>query len=166
MPRCGPEKTKSQKKQKKKRKEEEENVRKEEDTNTIWINSLRVMIIYSRVTSKYKYRNLNRYFTLINLIITPFVTIFRWTIMGNFPHNNPKSSKHIFKIFLTSAQPMFHFVSPLTLGLTSTSFFCEPNSESHKVTPSFKLTSIPPLPGLVSGISLDVEMIESLCFQR
>lgn len=77
--------------------------------------------------------------------------------MEECPHNNPESSKNIqniFKIFLASAQSI---VSPVTLGLTSTSFFCfccQPNSENHKVTTSFKLIFISPLLGPVSGIKL------------
>lgn len=101
--------------------------RKKEDVNTFRLESLKVMIIYwSNLRNLVSTEIYNRYFTLINVII--YFSFYQDTSVDNHGGMSSEWSrvfkKKYSKFSWLLSNPLILFISPLTLGLTSISFFC------------------------------------------
>lgn len=101
--------------------------RKKEDVNTFRLESLKVMIIYwSNLRNLVSTEIYNRYFTLINVII--YFSFYQDTSVDNQGGMSSEWSRVFKKIYSKFSwllsNPLILFISPLTLGLTSISFFC------------------------------------------
>lgn len=101
--------------------------RKKEDVNTFRLESLKVMIIYwSNLRNLVSTEIYNRYFTLINVII--YFSFYQDTSVDNHGGMSSEWSRVFKKIYSKFSwllsNPLILFISPLTLGLTSISFFC------------------------------------------